>query len=82
MPLSTVQKTQLVSDTQAVLDAVNALTVDPAVNPLQAQIDAANAKVSKLTDQLTRIVAKVAAADAADVAEDQARADIKSIAAE
>lgn len=49
---------------------------------LTQQVTDANAATAKANDKVTRIVAKMDAADAADVAEDQARADVRAIAAE
>lgn len=90
-------KDQLVGDFDAVIAAAqtglshaNALVVETVdVAALQQQL--ANSNAAKLAaetardkalDKVARIVAKMDAADAADVAEDQARADVRSIAAE
>jgi hypothetical protein len=82
MPLTATQKSQLQSDVQALSDAVTALTVDPIPNPLQVQLDAAQAQIVTLQQGNTALQAKIdaaktamARADAADVSEDQARAD-------
>jgi multidrug resistance efflux pump len=82
MPLTATQKSGLQSDVQALSDAVNALTVDPIPNPLQVQLDAAQAQIVTLQQGNTALQAKIdaakaamARADAADVSEDQARAD-------
>lgn len=92
MPLTTVEKTALQGSAQAVLDGVNALTVDPLVNPLQADLDKANATIAQLTsdkqtltDANVALTAKLAAVnadlgnlDAADLAGDAARAKLKT----
>jgi hypothetical protein len=82
MPLTATQKTQLQSDVQTLSDAVTALAVDPIPNPLQVQLDAAQAQIVTLQQGNTALQAKIdaaktamARADAADVSEDQARAD-------
>jgi hypothetical protein len=83
MPLSSGQLTQLKSDAQTISNLVSTLvadTVDPAT--LQAELDAANATIAKQKDQISRMLAQVDAADAADTTEDAARASIRSIAAE
>lgn len=67
------QYTQLKSDAQATVDAVNALVpdaVDPAV--LQQQLDAANAQVAALTAHLATLGADV---DAIVAAAQKAQAD-------
>lgn len=48
MPLSAADKTALQADVQALSDAVTALTVDPDPNPLQVQLDKANALIASL----------------------------------
>lgn len=45
---------------QAVTDAVNALTPDPDVNPLQAQLDAATARITVLQAVIDTVKAAVA----------------------
>jgi hypothetical protein len=67
MPLSLAEKTQLQQEAQAVIDAVNALAVDPDVNPLQATVDA-------LTAENNALKAKIDAARAAAQADKDADA--------
>ena len=67
MPLSAAELSKLqtlaqadVTAVQAVADAVNALVVDPTVNPLQTQLDAANATIASLTSDKAALVAHLA----------------------
>lgn len=81
MSLSAAEKTQLTLDVQVLVDHITALVVDPDVNPLQAELDAANAALATAQADNTALLAKIqsakdaiAAADIADTAEDAARA--------
>lgn len=48
MSLSTAEKTALVTSVQELSTQVNALVVDPDVNPLQATLDVALAQIATL----------------------------------
>jgi hypothetical protein len=61
MPFSTAEKVALQSSVQTMADQVNALVVDPLVNPLQAQLDAALADAAAKTAALAVAVANQAA---------------------
>jgi hypothetical protein len=63
MPVTQAQKADLVAKAQAVSDGVNALVVDSDVNPLQTQLDAANAQVTSLTSQVNSLTSASAAKD-------------------
>lgn len=72
MPLSASDKAALVATAATLTTEVNALVVDPAVNPLQAQLDAANAALAtanvSITAQQATIAAMQAKIDAAKAA--------------
>lgn len=89
MPLSTAQLNALQADVATLVSDVNALVADPAVNPLQALLDAANANIATLQSAASGYATTIAAmqskidaakaallaAAAADVVEDQRHAD-------
>lgn len=58
MPLSQAEKSDLQSKVTAVADAVTALVVDPPVNPLQAQLDAANVTIAARDATIAAMKAK------------------------
>jgi hypothetical protein len=85
MPLSSTEKAALVAAVKTISDDVNALVIDPAVNPLQAQLDAATAQVAALTSANTALQGKIDAAKtslqaaaAADAIEDARHAEALS----
>lgn len=59
MPLSATEKSALAATAQTILDEVNALTIDPAVNPLQAPLDAANASLATANASLVTANANI-----------------------
>lgn len=61
MPLSIVEKNVLVADATKFAADVNALVIDPAVNPLQAALDAANAAIVTQDAMITQLTAAKAA---------------------
>lgn len=82
MPLSLSEKNALANTAQSILDEVNALVVDPAVNPLQPQLDAANATIAANATEKAAMQARIdgaksalQAAAAADAIEDARHAD-------
>lgn len=74
MPLSTSEKSALQAAVQTMADAVSALVVDPNPNPLQVQLDAANALIATLK-------ASAQARKDADAAKVDGQDDLDAIAA-
>lgn len=72
MPLSQQEKTQLQTEAQTLLDAVNALTIDPAVDPLQPQLDAANATITALQNEIALLKTDIQTLKQAHASEDAA----------
>ena len=73
MPLSQTELTTLKQAVQAVADEVDALVVDPETNPLQVQLDEANATIASLQAKIDAAKQRLADAATADAAEDAAR---------
>ncbi len=87
--LTSAQKDKLTADVAALADHVAALIVDPDPNPLQVELDAANAQLAAanaalgdakaagaaLQAKIDAAKASIQAANAADATEDAARAD-------
>lgn len=65
MPFSSTEKAALQSQAQAIVDHIAAIDPTPDVNPLQGQLDAANATIANLTATVDLLRSKIGAAQAA-----------------
>lgn len=60
MPLTDAQLTQLKTDAATVTAAIASLVADPAVDPLQTELDAANATIASLKNEIVTVKADLA----------------------
>jgi hypothetical protein len=79
MPISASQKSAIQAAVAAVESQVFALEVDPAENPLQAQLDAMTAERDALAGKLATVKAKLQEQVAIDASEDENRATILNL---